>query len=331
MARLPIPGSDEGNWGQILNDFLSAAHQTDGSLKNNIVDETNLSSTVVTKLNTVSGSQGATGPAGPAGPVGATGASGTNGTNGSNGATGATGAVGAVGGVGPAGATGPTGVAGATGATGPAGADGTSVSIAGSVANAAALPTGLGAGDAGDGYITQNDGHLHVWSGSSWDDVGAVRGPAGPAGATGASGPAGATGASGTNGTNGAQGATGPQGPAGPAGATGAGATGATGPQGPAGSGSTWNFRTVTNAGATAVSGDFVLVVPATVGVTITLPAPSPNAIVRVKRRHVSGNGVQVMASGGAYIDDPSVGTVTMNSSWSFGDVVSDGTNWYRV
>lgn len=330
MARLPIPGSDEGNWGQILNDFLSAAHQTDGSLKNNIVDETNLSSTVVTKLNTVSGSQGATGPAGPAGPVGATGASGTNGTNGSNGATGATGATGAVGGVGPAGATGPTGVAGATGATGPAGADGTSVSIAGSVANAAALPTSLGAGDAGDGYITQNDGHLHVWSGSAWDDVGAVRGPAGPAGATGASGPAGATGASGTNGTNGAQGATGPQGPAGPAGATGAGATGATGPQGPAGSGSSWSFRTVTT-DTTAVAGEFLLVDSTAQGITITLPAPAANAVVRVKRVNPSVNGIQVQASGGAYIDAVAVGTVTMNASYSFGDVVSDGTAWYRV
>lgn len=33
MARLPIPGSDEGSWGDILNDFLSVEHNTDGSLK----------------------------------------------------------------------------------------------------------------------------------------------------------------------------------------------------------------------------------------------------------------------------------------------------------
>ena len=175
MARLPIPGADEGSWGQILNDFLSMAHQSDGALKSNIVQEANLSSAVVTKLNTVAGAQGATG------------------------------------------ATGPTGTQGATG------------------------------------------------------------------------------------------------------------------PQGPAGSGSSWNFRTITNTNATAASGDFIIAEPLTVGITITLPAPSANAIVRVKRRAVSGNGIQVQASGGAYIDDPSVGTVTMNSSWSFGDVVSDGTNWFRV
>ncbi|HKX73468.1 MAG TPA: hypothetical protein VJM32_05610 [Candidatus Saccharimonadales bacterium] len=33
MARLPIPGADEGAWGQILNDFLAAEHNVDGSLK----------------------------------------------------------------------------------------------------------------------------------------------------------------------------------------------------------------------------------------------------------------------------------------------------------
>jgi hypothetical protein len=33
MARLPLPGSDDGQWGTILNDFLSVEHATDGSLK----------------------------------------------------------------------------------------------------------------------------------------------------------------------------------------------------------------------------------------------------------------------------------------------------------
>ena len=37
MTRLPTPGSDEGQWGQILNDYLSAAHKTDGTLKANVV------------------------------------------------------------------------------------------------------------------------------------------------------------------------------------------------------------------------------------------------------------------------------------------------------
>ncbi|HSX00136.1 MAG TPA: hypothetical protein VLH38_03815, partial [Patescibacteria group bacterium] len=33
MARLPQPGSDDGTWGSILNDFLSTSHASDGTLK----------------------------------------------------------------------------------------------------------------------------------------------------------------------------------------------------------------------------------------------------------------------------------------------------------
>ena len=31
MARLPVPGSDEGNWGEILNNFLHIEHNSDGT------------------------------------------------------------------------------------------------------------------------------------------------------------------------------------------------------------------------------------------------------------------------------------------------------------
>lgn len=37
MARLPIPGGDSGDWGTILNDYLTQVHNTDGSLKDNVV------------------------------------------------------------------------------------------------------------------------------------------------------------------------------------------------------------------------------------------------------------------------------------------------------
>lgn len=33
MSRLPVPGSDDGVWGDVLNDFLSVEHNADGSLK----------------------------------------------------------------------------------------------------------------------------------------------------------------------------------------------------------------------------------------------------------------------------------------------------------
>ncbi len=266
MARLPQPGGDSGNWGAILNDFLSAAHNSDGTIKDSIVSETQLSSAVVAKLNTIAGQAGATGATGAQGPAG------------TNGATGAVGPAGSQGATGP---QGPAGTAGTQGATG----------IAGTIGATGAGATG-------------------------------ATGPQGPAGPGG-----GATGATGVQGTAGTQGATGATG-AGTTGATGA--SGPVGATGPAGSGSTWSFRTVT-ADTTAVAGEFLLVDSTSQGITITLPAPAPNAVIRVKRINTSGNGIQVQAPNGSFIDAVAVGTVTMNSSYSFGDVVSNGTNWYRV
>lgn len=37
MSRLPIPGQDNGNWGEILNDFLQQAHNDDGTLKESAI------------------------------------------------------------------------------------------------------------------------------------------------------------------------------------------------------------------------------------------------------------------------------------------------------
>lgn len=61
MARLPQPGSDNGTWGDILNDYLSQVHKPDGSLKDDVVTadtirngtigEAQLSGVVQAKLN----------------------------------------------------------------------------------------------------------------------------------------------------------------------------------------------------------------------------------------------------------------------------------------
>lgn len=63
MARLPTPGSDKNTWGDILNDFLSVAHNDDGTLTdtgalaekytlpNDGIPEDDLSDAVQTKLN----------------------------------------------------------------------------------------------------------------------------------------------------------------------------------------------------------------------------------------------------------------------------------------
>lgn len=72
MARLPNPGSDNGVWGALLNDFLAVEHFNDGSLRkadlitnaqqtadskytlpSTGIPETDLASSVQTKLNTV--------------------------------------------------------------------------------------------------------------------------------------------------------------------------------------------------------------------------------------------------------------------------------------
>lgn len=48
MARLPIPGKDAGTWGDILNDYLSQAHQADGALKDDAVTSNALAPNSVT-------------------------------------------------------------------------------------------------------------------------------------------------------------------------------------------------------------------------------------------------------------------------------------------
>ena len=46
-ARLPVPGEDEGTWGDILNKYLEAAHKADGSLKDNSVTAATLANGAV--------------------------------------------------------------------------------------------------------------------------------------------------------------------------------------------------------------------------------------------------------------------------------------------
>ena len=48
MTRLPTPGSDNGAWGDILNDFLAQAHNADGALKTDSVGSAALANNTVT-------------------------------------------------------------------------------------------------------------------------------------------------------------------------------------------------------------------------------------------------------------------------------------------
>lgn len=112
---------------------------------------------------------------------------------------------------GPAGPPGPQGIQGPAGPAGPPGADGTGFTLLGSRGSREELP-----GDAkpGDAYLV--GGSVLVYSGTKWEDVGAIQGPAGPAGPAGPQGATGATGPRGATGARGPAGPTGPQGPAAP-------------------------------------------------------------------------------------------------------------------
>ena len=132
---------------------------------------------------------------------------------------------------------------GRQGDPGPKGDPGQGISLSGSVAGYGDLPTGLGAADAGKGYLVQADGRLYVWDGAAFPANGAgaaFTGPQGPQGPQGDAGPQGIQGPQGEPGPKGNTGDTGPQGPAGadstvpgPQGIQGP--QGDTGPQGPQG------------------------------------------------------------------------------------------------
>lgn len=65
MARLPQPGSDEGNWGTILNDYLSQAHTTDGKLKSGIISTALIQDGAITEAKLDTATQAKLNSAGP--------------------------------------------------------------------------------------------------------------------------------------------------------------------------------------------------------------------------------------------------------------------------
>lgn len=171
---------------------------------------------------------GSAGGVGPQGPQGPTGLQGPQGPDGPVGPAGPQGPKGDQGIAGPAGPQGPQGV---TGPVGPRGPDGKGVSVKGVVASQAALPTT--GNSLNDMWIAADTGHGHVYDGTTFHDVGQIRGPEGLKGDTGPQGIAGPVG---------------PQGPAGPKGDTGPqGPAGLTGPQGPTGAAAGFGTPTATS------------------------------------------------------------------------------------
>lgn len=56
MARLPQPGSDEGTWGDILNEYLSQSLKSDGSIKDNAVTNNAIAPDAITATEIADGS-----------------------------------------------------------------------------------------------------------------------------------------------------------------------------------------------------------------------------------------------------------------------------------
>ena len=54
MARLPKPGSDQGKWGEILNDYLSQSHTDTGTLKDNTIGTNQLQTNSITTARRIS-------------------------------------------------------------------------------------------------------------------------------------------------------------------------------------------------------------------------------------------------------------------------------------
>ena len=52
MARLPLSGADNGTWGDILNDFLTVSHASDGTLKSSAVSDAGAASDAAVVHNT---------------------------------------------------------------------------------------------------------------------------------------------------------------------------------------------------------------------------------------------------------------------------------------
>ncbi|MDF1696069.1 MAG: tail fiber domain-containing protein [Saprospiraceae bacterium] len=152
--------------------------------------------------NATSGEPGPKGDKGDKGEQGEPGPQGEQGEPGPKGDPGDKGEKGAQGEPGPKGDQGEQGIKGDQGEQGFPGQDGAGVTIVGSVQTIGNLPNPY-TGNIGDMFISQNDGHGHVWNGSNFDDIGEIKGPKGEKGDKGEKGEKGDQGNTGMDGIDG--------------------------------------------------------------------------------------------------------------------------------
>lgn len=60
MTRLPTPGGDDNQWGDILNQYLLQSHKSDGTLKDGVVSFLNLDTNLKDQINSTSSNTGGT-------------------------------------------------------------------------------------------------------------------------------------------------------------------------------------------------------------------------------------------------------------------------------
>ena len=167
-------------------------------------------------LSTLGGPQGPAGPQGPRGEKGEDGKSAYKLAKEYDGFEGTVkewlrtlvGPAGPQGPMGEQGPRGPRGEEGPRGPMGPRGEDGTSVKITGSVEKKCDLKDICDV-EVGDGFIVESSGHLFVFNGKDFIDVGEIKGPQGergPRGERGEQGPAGPRGEDGERGPQGEKG-----------------------------------------------------------------------------------------------------------------------------
>jgi hypothetical protein len=97
----------------------------------------------------------------------------------------------------------------------------------------------------------------------------------------------------------------------------------------PAGGGGSSFTAVPQSANYTASNYDFVLGNSSAAGFTITLPAATNGAWVRVKKLDSSSNAIIIVAQASATIDGQPSNVV--NAQWQSQDYLCDGTNWYLV
>lgn len=79
----------------------------------------------------------------------------------------------------------------------------------------------------------------------------------------------------------------------------------------------------------TAAINDVVLADATAAAFTVTLPAATVGAVVRVKKVDASVNAVTVAGAGGATVDGAA--NTALAAQWNHVTLVSDGTNWFVI